>query len=729
MLKVSFSLRFLFLLTFILLPNFSNASPPANLVADNLIYNEATKDIEASGNVVIIQGDLELRTNKVIYVASTDSITIPEKLRMFNLITKEEWYAEYGELSADLKNGLLTSARIIQQRQLQISGATMIRSDDGRYTVLDKAVTSYCKICKESSTPFWEVRSRKVIADKEKERIYFEDAVFRIMGVPLFYTPYLHMPNRNVKRATGFLKPTYVYTTDSKGGFGFTKASSIKVQTPYFITLGEHADLLLTPWITWDKNTGKTSANTFTTKFRQELTFAHVDIQHASTKKEGENHRWYFLMNATTSKLPYGFSGGVALKRVSDTTYLAESGVSSQDRLRSSLYIHRTRKDQHIELNLINYEILRTTESKGTLPTNLIDAEVNKRGDTPLIGGIFDLKLDTRSHYRTSDYDPNNSGSARDVNRLSSSATWKKSWAMKNGVLFGLGSELRADTYLVYQDPDLNSANDLTPYFSADMRWPLVKHGAKISQLIQPTIQLVSAKTKTHKIPNDDSLLPEFDETNILEFSRFPGNDNFEKGNRINLALNYGLSKSDHLFAGLSLGKILRDKDHAQFSNSSGLYGKNSDWLTASQLKLGRNFSLINRALVKDDLSILRNTVHIDWNKNATSTSSKYVWMEADTSGGRPKETSFINIDASYNILNDWNLGTALNYDFIENETTMTSGLNIVYKTACTKATFSFDLRPISETKKIEEWTFLIEFGGFGSSSRSNLATTKICSG
>ena len=103
--------------------------------------------------------------------------------------------------------------------------------------------------------------------------------------------------------------------------------------------------------------------------------------------------------------------------------------------------------------------------------------------------------------------------------------------------------------------------------------------------------------------------------------------------------------------------------------------------------------------------------------------------MDADSSEGRPKETSFININASYNILDDWNLGTALNYDFIENKTTMTSGLNIEYKTACTKATFSFDLRPISETKKIEEWKFLIEFGGFGSSSMSNLDTTKICSG
>lgn len=729
MLKVFLKLRFLFLLIFILLPNLSKASPPANLVADSIIYNEATEDIEATGNVVIIQGDLELRTNKVIYVASTDSITIPEKLRMFNIITKEEWYADYGSLSANLKNGLLTSARIIQQRHLQISAPTINQSDDGRYTVLDKAVSSYCRICKESSTPFWEIRARKVIADQEKERIYFEDAVFRIMGVPLFYTPYLHMPNQNVKRATGFLKPTYIYTTDSAGGSGLSKATSIKVQTPYFITLGEHADLLLTPWITWDKNTGKTNVNTFTTKFRQELKFAHVDIQHASSKKESESHRWYFLMNATTSKLPYGFSGGVTLKRVSDRTYLAEYGVSSQDRLRSSAYINKTRKDQHIELNLVNYETLRTTESKGTLPTNLIDAELNKRVDTPLIGGILDLKLDTRSHYRTSDYDPDNSGAARDVNRLSSSVTWQKDWVMNNGVLFGLGSELRADTYLIYQDPDLSNANDLTPYFSADMKWPLVKHGTQISQLIQPTIQFVSAKSKTHKIPNDDSLLPEFDETNVLEFSRFPGNDNFEKGKRINLALNYGLSKSDSLFLGLSLGKILRDKNHNQFSQSSGLNGKSTDWLAASHLKLGKSFSLINRALVKDDLSILRNTVHVDWKKNATSTSSKYVWMDADSSEGRPKETSFININASYNILDDWNLGTALNYDFIENKTTMTSGLKIVYKTACTKATFSFDLRPISETKKIEEWKFHVEFGGFGSSSMSNLDTTKICSG
>jgi LPS-assembly protein len=191
------------------------AGPPTNLSANNITHDNLTGNIEASGEVTIIQGHLILKTSKLIYEASSDSIIIPEPLEIYDTMKKEITYATYGELSADMRDGLLKSARIIQKQKLQITAAK-IQREGGRYTIMNKAVSSYCKICKESSTPLWEIRSRKVIADSVREKIVYEDAVFRLMGIPVLYTPYVSRPSSNVKRATGFLKPTYIF--DDKNG-------------------------------------------------------------------------------------------------------------------------------------------------------------------------------------------------------------------------------------------------------------------------------------------------------------------------------------------------------------------------------------------------------------------------------------------------------------------------------------------------------------------------------
>ena len=276
------------------------------------MFHEQSGDIEASGNVIVVKDHLILYTNKLIYDASTDSIIIPGKLRLYDNIKKEETYGSYGELSSDLRDGILKSARIIQKQKLQIT-AGKLEQEEGRYTVFNKAVTSYCKICRENSTPIWEIRSRKVVKDNVKDIIIFEDAVFRALGIPIFYTPYLHIPNSHIKRASGFLKPSYIY--DNKNG--------LKIFTPYFITLGDHADILLTPWI---KSEG---VDTVEARFREKLQFGDLNITHASTIDKQSKYRWFLFLNADIPKLPYDFKGSLNLKKTSDATYRSEYGFGS----------------------------------------------------------------------------------------------------------------------------------------------------------------------------------------------------------------------------------------------------------------------------------------------------------------------------------------------------------------------------------------------------------------
>jgi len=703
--------NFTLVLLFVIIPFALNAAPPANLTANNITHDSVTGNIEASGDVVVVQDHLILKTDKLIYNAISNSITIPGPLKIYDSIKKEETYATYGELSSDMRDGLLNSARIIQRQQLQITAAK-IKQEDGRYTTMNKAVTSYCKICKKSSTPLWEIRSRKVIADSVKEKIVFEDAVFRLMGIPVLYSPYLHIPSSNVKRATGFLKPTYVF--DDKNG--------LKVFTPYFITLGDHADIRLTPWVS------SKGIKTVEARLRQKFHFGSMNLTHASTVDKNSKYRWYFFLDQNISAMPYGFHANLKLNKVSDATYRSEYGFGSEDRLRNSFSSYRTKKKQHIEVNLIHYETLRTTESNNTMPNSIADAEFNQRLIPNHIGGILDIKIDTRGSYRKESHNYSN-GSSRDVVRVSGLATWQKDWIVGNGIVAGIESQIRSNSYRVYQDPSSTSAKDINPYGAVKLKWPIINKKEQSSHLIQPVLQVVASGNNKNSIPNEDSLLTEFDETNLFEFSRFPGVDVYEEGERLNLGLNYIYDRLNKFKAGFKIGKILRTKDNQQFSSSTGLDGKSSDWLTSSHLNIGDNFDLINRALIQDDLSILRNEMHLDWSYKAISTTSKYIWHQSDATLGQNKNISQLYLDAGYSIDKDWNISTSMNYDFTDNETTLSNGVDLVFYNDCTKASVTLTRKQVSQTEKLNEIAFWLEFGGFGSKSESKLSYSRVCSG
>ena len=122
----------------------------------------------------------------------------------------------------------------------------------------------------------------------------------------------------------------------------------------------------------------------------------------------------------------------------------------------------------------------------------------------------------------------------------------------------------------MYQDPSSTSDKILIPYGAFKLKWPIRNKKEQSSHLIEPIVQVVAAGNNKNSIPNEDSLLPEFDETNLFEFSRFPGVDAYEEGQRLNLALNYTYDRLGLFKAGFKVGKILRTKDTQQFSKSTG---------------------------------------------------------------------------------------------------------------------------------------------------------------
>ena len=205
------------------------AQDRATLVSDRLEIAGDSRLI-AQGNVEVFFRGSRLRASRIIYDQAADRLVIDGPIVLTDASGGTIILASQADLSADLSEGLLTSARMVLDQQLQLAANRMMRTA-GRYTTLDNVVASSCQVCAAHPTPLWEIRARRVVHDQEERQIYFDHAQFRLSGVPVFYIPRLRMPDPTLDRATGFLMPSFRSTSNL--GLG--------LKMPYFIALGPAA--------------------------------------------------------------------------------------------------------------------------------------------------------------------------------------------------------------------------------------------------------------------------------------------------------------------------------------------------------------------------------------------------------------------------------------------------------------------------------------------------------
>ena len=84
----------------------------------------------------------------------------------------------------------------------------------------------------------------KIIHDKEKQKISYENAKLYLYGYPVLYVPRFFHPDPTVKRQSGFLTPGIMNSTLL--GYSFN--------LPYYFALAENKDATLNPKIYVDDN-------------------------------------------------------------------------------------------------------------------------------------------------------------------------------------------------------------------------------------------------------------------------------------------------------------------------------------------------------------------------------------------------------------------------------------------------------------------------------------------
>ncbi|WP_390914900.1 LPS assembly protein LptD [Pseudosulfitobacter sp. SM2401] len=679
---------------------------PAVLVADDVSLS-SQRVLTATGNVEAFQGTTRLTARQIIFDQSSGQLTV------VGPITIQDGadvviLADQAELSRDLQNGLLTGARMVLNQQLQLASVEMNRVN-GRFTQLYKTAVTSCDVCDDGRPPLWQIRAKQVVHDQAEQQLYFDKAQLRIRNTPVFYFPRLRLPDPTLKRATGFLIPSLATTSQL--------ATGLKI--PYFIKIGDHRDLTLTPYL---------SSRTTTMEFRYRQAFSkgNISFEGAITRdelREGETRG--YLFGTGSFDLNRGYVLDFDIEATSDDAYLSEYGYSDKDRLDSQIAISRTRRDKYVQLSYVNYKTLRDGEDNETLPTNVFDATYERRLFPVAIGGEFRLSGYAHSHFRDSNEptDANGDGivDGRDVLRLNIEADWIKQWTFSSGLLLETQIGFAADAFQINEDdtyPDTDSA--FSPRTAITLRYPMVRQTARSRQVLEPVLQVAYVGGNDLDIPIEENTLVEFDEGNLLSLSHFSSPDRRDRGRSVAVGGQWTRFGNNGWDTKLSFGQIFRNDSDDDFTDTSGLSGTASDFLLAGQIRSDNGLSIIGRTLFDENLIIAKAEVRGDWIGKKAQIGTSYIWLTADADEDRATPVSEVTFDGSYAINSNWTANADWRYD-IEDSRAVSAGVGFEYNNECVSVDLTID-RSYTSSTSIEPSTslgFTVSLRGFSANNGS----------
>ncbi|HZO54428.1 MAG TPA: LPS assembly protein LptD [Bryobacteraceae bacterium] len=198
------------------------------LRADEIDYNQETGDVEARGNASFesLERGEELEADRIEYNLREE---------------KGKFYGVRGSMPAqvEFRPGLLTTANpfVFRGKWAERIGR--------RYILYDGFITA-CKL----PNPWWILKGQRFdIVPNERALAY--KPIFRLKGVPLFYTPYFYKSLEEQPRKSGFLMPN-IGTSSRRGymfGLGYfwaiNRSYDVTYRSQYFTQRGfaHHVDL------------------------------------------------------------------------------------------------------------------------------------------------------------------------------------------------------------------------------------------------------------------------------------------------------------------------------------------------------------------------------------------------------------------------------------------------------------------------------------------------------
>ena len=646
--------------------NSSSSEKAITFTADEVSHDKENGIIKASGNVEIFNKKQVLLANRISYNQRQDMVIASGNVSLLEP-NGNVLFADYMELSGDFKSAIIKNIKIRLSDNSRIVANQAVR-DDGNLTKMRNAIYSPCTTCakKPNDPPLWQLKAKKIIHNKEQQELEYYDVWMEMAGLPIMYTPYFWHPDPTVKRKSGFLTPntggsTYLGTT-------FT--------TPYFYAISPSKDLTISPTITTKERL--LMAGVYRERFNNGI----LDLDGSLTYDSKNDLRGHIKSNAkfdVDERWRWGFD----LNRSTDDTYLRRYRFPSQRILTTKVYAEGFSQRNYFSAESYAFQGTSIEDDPGQSPLILPMITYNRQSPIGIAGlnSTFNASsvVMTRSN-------------KNNTRRISVDGGWHLPLIGERGDISKISFTTRGDVYHV-SNLDLKTrpktysglSGRIRPQLKFNWRFPLARQHGKISQTLEPMASTVISPYggNFEKIPNEDSINLEFDDTNLFSDNIFTGFDRVEGGARIKYGLKWGFvgSKGGHTTA--FIGQRYRPKEDNTFPKGSGLEGLLSDYVARVNVSPGKHLNLIYRSrLDKSNFSFKRNELQVGAGPPALKFSANYIFFEAQSDvdfSGREEISGTI----STKLNRSWHSNINSRYDLDGSGDLRNLGMNLTYDCEC----------------------------------------------
>jgi LPS-assembly protein len=614
------------------------------LEADEIFTEAETGRYIARGDVTVRYGARTLRADEIVVypesnrVAASGNITIEDDS---GVVT----FADEAEFTEDLANGVIEGMSAQLPNDGKAGAAFAIRRDNS-VNELSRAFYTVCDPCNaqgEPQRPTWRLRARRVTQDETAKMMYYRDAVLEIKGVPVLYTPFFAHADPSSERRSGFLLPY----------FGESSRTGSFYEQPYYWAISPSQDMTISPRL-------MTDANLLVAFEHRKLFYSGGSVIQGSITHEQEfddggvkfgERQWRgHLFADSRFELTPSWRWGLAVERVSDDLYTRRYEIDDTDkqrgiyrrgskRLLSQLFLEGHGSDFHAQLASLAFQGLRETDEEDEFPLLLPLGEYRRHFGTDVLGGRVDGRLSTAVLERNEGVDSR---------RATAELDWRRQFIAPAGIVAEPFAFARGDIYSVndYVTPlgeDVNNEiiGRTLGYVGAQVSWPVGRTAGAFDLIVEPIGSVVIAPLggNDDRIPNNDSLVTEIDESNVFSPNRAPGYDLWEDGSRAVVGARAIARWSTQSEARLFLGQSFRTDEAIEFAPSSGLAGESSDIVGAAELTLDPRRRLAARfRLDEGDLDVRRLDLDAAYAVGPAYVSSKYLRFTDDVTYGQPRE-------------------------------------------------------------------------------------------
>tara|TARA_B100000900_G_scaffold251893_1_gene214650 strand:+ start:590 stop:3205 length:2616 start_codon:yes stop_codon:yes gene_type:complete len=532
--------------------------------------------------------------------------------------------------------------------------------------IINKGIFTSCK--KTDKCPPWSLQAEKIIHDKKKKQILYNNAKLRVYDFPVLYFPKFFHPDPTVERQSGLLKPQ-INNSNILGN---------SVSIPYYNVLSENKDFTVTTHI-FENN-----LRMIENEYRQvnknsdfQLNFGFVDGYRSSLESKKKNIFNFFSKYKQKLNFEQFTSGDllVSIERVTNDTFLKvfdqniqDGGLKpkNSDILESKAELFLNHESYNFNTGLIVYEDLQKKSSD--------------RYQYILPYYNFDKIFSENIFYGSLNISSTGNNNLIDTNVLQSTITNDLNY-VSNDFISNLGFKNNFDIDV----KNLNSIGknssqyksspqvELMSIISFNSSLPLIKKQQSYNNYLTPKLSL---KINPSDMKNYKETEKNINVKNIFSNNRLTLSDSLESGKSLTFGIDYKKEsiKNFNNYLEINLAKIFRDQEEFFIPQNTTINKKESNLFGSIKtsfnelIKFEHNFALdknyanleynelntsINFKNLKSEFNFIKEN-GIMGNDSIFENSTKYELNEDNSISFNTRRNRKLNLTEYYNLVYEY---------------------------------------------------------------------------